>query len=323
MNESRILCIVCPAVTKLKYPCGQHTASKRIDMLVSLTLVAAVICFGSQLTRSNAQEEPRSRTETSEPAHPTLFISTTTAACVAHTARASESSGTTSAGQQQPQPTVEIVVGAAGKLVFDPPAVNASKGTLLRFSFPGINHTLTQSSFEHPCKKAGAFDTDLNRFNPANISGAFVVDFVVDTTDPQWFFCAQTLKSSHCNAGMVFSLNVGEKASAFVEEARTATQSFSDGPNLRTGDYCPFTASGPGTTRTPILNTTQAPYLNATQASIPSFVLSGYLASLSSGGRIGPSSTAISPPISNEATSMSPSRLVHAGFIIAFAVLYI
>lgn len=250
-----------------------------------------------------------------------LFISTTNAAGVASTARASGSSGTTSAGQQRPQPTMDIVVGAAGKLVFDPPAVNASKGTLLRFSFPGINHTLTQSSFEHPCKKAGAFGTDFNQFNPANISGAFVVDFVVDTTDPQWFFCAQTLKSSHCNAGMVFTLNAAEKASAFVEEARTATQSFSDGPNLRTGNYCPFTASGPDTT--PILNTTQAPYLNATQASIPSFVLSGYLASLSAGGRIGPSSTAISPPISNEATSMSPSRLVHAGFIIASVVVYI
>lgn len=230
-------------------------------------------------------------------------------------ASTSEASETASAGQRQPQSTVDVVVGAAGKLAFDPPAVNASKGTVLRFSFLGTNCTLMQSSFEDPCKGAGAFGAGSSQFNPANTSGAFIVDSVVDATDPQWFFCAQTLESSHCNARMIFSLNAGNKADALVGEAWTATQSSSDGPNLRTGNSCPFTTSG--------LNATRAPFLNATQAPLPSFVLSGYLASLSSGGRIGPSSTVISPAISNEATSVSPSRLAHAGFIIAFAMICI
>lgn len=166
--------------------------------------------------------------KTSGPAHLTFSPFPASQARVGRNACALLASETTAAGQQ-PRPTVDVAVGAAGKLAFDPPAVNASKGTLLQFSFLGVNHTLTQSSFDDPCKGAGAFDAGYRQFNPTNTSGAFVVDFAVDTADPQWFFCIQTLEPLHCNAGIVFSLSAGAKADAFIEEARTATRSYSDG----------------------------------------------------------------------------------------------
>ena len=207
-------------------------------MLFAPALVAGLICFGSLVVQSSAQGEPRSWTKISGPAHVTLSPFSANQARVSRNACALEAPETTTAGQQ-PRPTVDVVVGAAGKPAFDPPAVNTSKGTLLRFSFLGVNHTLTQSSFDDPCKGVGAFDTGFRQFNPTNTNGAFAVDFVIDTADPQWFFCTQTLELLHCNAGMVFGLNAVNKADAFAEEARTATQSLSEGPGLRTASYCP------------------------------------------------------------------------------------
>jgi plastocyanin len=49
------------------------------------------------------------------------------------------------------QQIVDVVVGAQGKLAFNPASVTVLPGTLLRFDFLGHNHTLTQSSLEHPC----------------------------------------------------------------------------------------------------------------------------------------------------------------------------
>ncbi|KAF2010516.1 hypothetical protein BU24DRAFT_320898, partial [Aaosphaeria arxii CBS 175.79] len=112
-----------------------------------------------------------------------------------------------------------IVVGAAGKLAFNPDSLSVDNGTILRFNFLGRNHTLTQSSFEHPCRNASLFDTGYEQFNPKNTSGAFVIDYLVETKEPQWFFCAQSSPTSHCHAGMVFSLNSPGRHDSFKERA--------------------------------------------------------------------------------------------------------
>ncbi|KAF2741712.1 hypothetical protein M011DRAFT_514230 [Sporormia fimetaria CBS 119925] len=78
-----------------------------------------------------------------------------------------------------------------------------------------LNHTLTQSSFEQPCNNRSGFDTGFQQFNPVNASGRFLVDYQVTTKDPQWFFCAQISPKSHCQSGMVFALNPGEKLDEF------------------------------------------------------------------------------------------------------------
>jgi plastocyanin len=144
---------------------------------------------------------------------------------------------------------VEITVGAAGQLAFNPDSVSVMKGTLLRFNFLGINHTLTQSSLAHPCLNGTEFDTGFQQFNPKNVSGKYLVDFKVESDEPSWFYCAQTAPKSHCRSGMVFSLNPGAKYVEFVENAvsaetppqvqvtSTPSQNFCAGPSYTTPSY--------------------------------------------------------------------------------------
>jgi plastocyanin len=146
---------------------------------------------------------------------------------------------------------VDVVVGAQGKLAFNPQSVTVLPGTLLRFDFLGRNHTLTQSSLEHPCSNSSRLDTGFNQFNPQNISGKFAVEFWVGSSEPQWFFCAQNLPRSHCAAGMVFSLNPGGLIDEFRSNARVTPAS----TTLTAASYCNRTSSrgssDPGQTSTP------------------------------------------------------------------------
>jgi plastocyanin len=84
--------------------------------------------------------------------------------------------------------THTVQVGALGELIYGPNQLNATLGDIIRFDFLKLNHSVTQSSFAKPCTYNGGFDTGLNQFNPQNISGKFLVDFQVNTTDPLWFY---------------------------------------------------------------------------------------------------------------------------------------
>ncbi|KAF1363098.1 hypothetical protein EJ07DRAFT_104029 [Lizonia empirigonia] len=117
--------------------------------------------------------------------------------------------------------TFMVTVGDRGELIFSPPSLNASVGSIIAFNFLASNHTLTQSNLTDPCHSNGGFDSGFSQFNPLNISGKNVVEFKVQTNNPQWFFCAQRMKMSHCHAGMVFSLNPGGNQSKFLQNART------------------------------------------------------------------------------------------------------
>ncbi len=120
-----------------------------------------------------------------------------------------------------------VTVGGSGTLSFDPSEVDANIGDIIRFSFLALNHTLTQSSLSDPCTSIGSFSTGFNQFNPENVSGEFIVNYWVNTHDPQWFFCAQTDPKSHCKSGMIFALNAGTKMQAFASAA-TQTSLFTD-----------------------------------------------------------------------------------------------
>jgi plastocyanin len=116
---------------------------------------------------------------------------------------------------------VNIIVGAQGRLAFNPGSVTVLPGTILRFDFLSQNHTLTQSSFNHPCSNVSGIDTGFNQFNSLNSTGKFTIDYYVNSSQPQWFFCAQNLPRSHCAAGMVFSLNPGGLIESFENNAKT------------------------------------------------------------------------------------------------------
>jgi hypothetical protein len=118
----------------------------------------------------------------------TTGISTTSTSTSTHTTSTHTTSTRTTSTSTTAKQTHTVQVGALGELIYGPNQLNAALGDIVRFDFLKLNHSVTQSSFAKPCTYNGGFDTGLNQFNPQNISGKFLVDFQVNTTDPLWFY---------------------------------------------------------------------------------------------------------------------------------------
>ncbi|KAI0668502.1 hypothetical protein C8Q78DRAFT_979853 [Trametes maxima] len=109
-----------------------------------------------------------------------------------------------------------VTVGGPGVLKYDPQFVNADPGDEIIFIFKQKNHTVTQSSFDSPCSRlADGFDSS---FVPvADDETDFpVAQFQVQDTNPVWVYCRQ---ANHCQQGMVFAINPGDKFAAFQANA--------------------------------------------------------------------------------------------------------
>jgi len=105
----------------------------------------------------------------------------------------------------------KVLVGANGNLTFDPPFISALPRDTIVFEFHQKNHTVTQSSFDDPCRKLDAngvtgFDAG---FMPvaADATEFPTWNFTVTDTSPVWAYCRQQTPKSHCGAGMVFAIN--------------------------------------------------------------------------------------------------------------------
>lgn len=110
------------------------------------------------------------------------------------------------------------VGGPDGDLTYKPETIQAQIGDKVIFQFREMNHTVTESTFDTPCKaKDGA---EIKFFpNPEGADG-IETEYLVEDLDSHWFYCAQ---GTHCNAGMVFSLNpsLEKQHKAFKEKAKT------------------------------------------------------------------------------------------------------
>lgn len=65
-------------------------------------------------------------------------------------------SGSTSTSTSGSPTNHLVIVGENGTLTYDPPTFNASKGDSVTFEFRAKNHTVTQSTFDDPCRKISA-----------------------------------------------------------------------------------------------------------------------------------------------------------------------
>jgi len=105
----------------------------------------------------------------------------------------------------------KVVVGGPGKLAFDPPFLQASPRDTVVFEFRQKNHTVTQSSFDDPCRKInkeGVVGFDSGFFPVPDGATEFPTwNYTVTTTEPTWAYCAQ---GNHCGQGMVFAINSDE-----------------------------------------------------------------------------------------------------------------
>jgi plastocyanin len=187
--------------------------------------------------------------------------------------------------------TVEIVVGSAGTLSFNPNSLSVTRGTILRFDFLSLNHTLTQSSLDYPCLSSGKFDTGYRQFNPSNVSGKYLVDYEVQTEEPQWFYCAQDAPRSHCRSGMLFSLNTVNLLDRLNE-------------TLKMPASHPLITSPPGSCTTPH-NT------SSSTSSVPTYPISSWNSPR-------PNATSIVPEISNSASRLGYRLLFAFSGIVLF-----
>jgi plastocyanin len=111
--------------------------------------------------------------------------------------------------------THRVIVGGASGLVFDPPHISALPRDTVVFEFRQKNHTVTQSSFADPCRKLstnGIVGFDSGFIPVAEGATEFPTwSMVVNDTAPIWAYCRQQTPTSHCGAGMVFSINSDEQ----------------------------------------------------------------------------------------------------------------
>lgn len=176
-----------------------------------LTLSRLLPCYFILAVKSFALSSPTA-------CHALPYISALATASITQQTRSTSST----LAQSSPQSTIDVTVGSGGNLIFDPSTVDATKGTVIRFNFLALNHSLTQSTYQNPCESNGQFDTHFAQFNPKNESGEFLVDFLVETDSPSWFYCAQTIGKSHCSEGMVFSLNAQGNSEIFRQRAQSS-----------------------------------------------------------------------------------------------------
>ncbi|KAJ3516728.1 hypothetical protein NLJ89_g950 [Agrocybe chaxingu] len=135
--------------------------------------------------------------------------------------------------------TMDVIVGGPGVLKFTPSFVAASLGDVVRFTFQQKNHTATQSTFESPCLRApGGFDSGFVPVEDGVTNGFPVAELEISTTNPIWVYCRQ---GNHCQQGMVFAVNPGDRFAAFQAAA--------------TGGSAPSTSTAPASTTSLVLAT--------------------------------------------------------------------
>lgn len=124
--------------------------------------------------------------------------------------------------------TVTVGLQNGTVLKFDPPYLpNVAAGQTIHFDFRAANHTLTESSFENPCKKLDGtiIDTNFQNVNKQDIPEFKPFDLTIDSDKPRFFYCKQAngTPKGHCSKGMVFSVNTDAATFAQFEQNALAT----------------------------------------------------------------------------------------------------
>ncbi|KAJ7625319.1 Cupredoxin [Mycena polygramma] len=125
---------------------------------------------------------------------------------------------------------IQVQVGANGT-TYTPNSVTAAQGDNIVFQFVAGNHSVTQSSFAAPCTYLSPSGVDSGfQLVAAGATQVPQWSFTVNNASaPLWFFCAQT---THCQKGMVFSVNAPTTGKTFAsfQTAAMATTSSVPGP---------------------------------------------------------------------------------------------
>ncbi|CAN8103346.1 unnamed protein product [Discula destructiva] len=159
--------------------------------------------------------------------------------------------------------TVHVVTVASSNnsLIYTPNNVKAAVGDMVQFQFVAGNHTVTQSTFDQPCRPIDTVMTNVTGFHsgymPAAASASTgmipTYTIMINNTRPVWAYCAQ---GRHCANGMVMVINEDTAANAtrslanFKKLASEQTSSSAPGSSTggSTGDTNSGSSSGTGST---------------------------------------------------------------------------
>lgn len=97
-------------------------------------------------------------------------------------------------------------------LVYSPNNIKAAVGDMVQFQFVAGNHTVTQSTFDQPCRPINSVMSNITGFHSGYMPAAASVasgkiptyTIQVNSTTPIWAYCAQ---GKHCQSGMVMVIN--------------------------------------------------------------------------------------------------------------------
>ncbi|KAJ6461263.1 hypothetical protein C8R47DRAFT_1080683 [Mycena vitilis] len=142
-----------------------------------------------------------------------------------------------------PSPVNHVIKVGADGLNYSPSNISASIGDTVTFEFHQVNHTVTESSFLHPCEALGTTNPGAvgfkSGFKPvaAGVTSNFpTFKITVNDTAPIWGYCGQT---GHCQSGMVFSINAVESGpnnfAAFKKLAMAGAVSYANENTKSTG----------------------------------------------------------------------------------------
>ncbi|KAG5727602.1 hypothetical protein E4T56_gene12367 [Termitomyces sp. T112] len=145
---------------------------------------------------------------------------------------------------------MNVDVAFQGSFTFHPTNLSAPNGTNVVFWFPfipGIDHSVTQSSFEEPCtylnstgNSSAGFDSGLQHAVTFNIT-------IEDDSKPIWFHCKQV---GHCGMGMVGSINAPSTGNLSYEAFRQAALNIG-GSEVTETDHGPVTGGVNGIATAP------------------------------------------------------------------------
>jgi plastocyanin len=116
-----------------------------------------------------------------------------------------------------------IIVGNNGTLTYSPANITAQIGDTVTFEFHAKNHTVTQSSFADPCTPLSVSSAGTTSFDSgfmavsADVTNFPTMTITINDTKPVWGYCRQTTPVSHCESGMVFSINAVESSANSFE----------------------------------------------------------------------------------------------------------
>ncbi|KAM3453511.1 hypothetical protein MY3296_003742 [Beauveria thailandica] len=137
-----------------------------------------------------------------------------------------------------------VKVGGPSGLVYDPDQLHVPVGDSVIFEFLSQNHTVTQSSFDTPCKALeGGMDSGFLA-NPNNtVIPPPQVAMRVMVATPLWFYCKQM---GHCGKGMTFSINpTANKTQAIFQSMAIAQNGTGEATPITGGTGNPGAAPAP------------------------------------------------------------------------------